>query len=186
MSRLIEEQPELELVAQCSTASEGLKALASGVDLILLDYDLGEQTGFTLLTAARQQGYAGRVLMLTAGMRATQVSRALELGASGVFLKHSPPSALLSSVERVMRGEVWLDQALPEVRATATASPLRLTAREKAVLGGVFQGRASKEIASELGVSEGSVKAVLQQLFAKAGVRTRAQLVRIALENPED
>ena len=54
------------------------------------------------------------------------------------------------------------------------------------MLRGVFAGLANKEIAAQLGISEGYVKAVLQQLFGKTGVRTRAQLVRIALEHRFD
>jgi two-component system nitrate/nitrite response regulator NarL len=54
------------------------------------------------------------------------------------------------------------------------------------VLQYVFEGLANKEIADRLQVSEGSVKATLQQLFSKTGVRTRSQLVRTALENYKD
>ncbi len=57
-----------------------------------------------------------------------------------------------------------------------------LTERERAVLKGVFEGLSNKEIAVKLQISEGSVKAAMQQLFDKTGVRTRSQLVRIALE----
>ena len=57
-----------------------------------------------------------------------------------------------------------------------------LTERERDVLRGVFDGLANKEIADKLGISESSVKAALQQLFQKTGVRTRSQLVRVALE----
>jgi DNA-binding NarL/FixJ family response regulator len=58
----------------------------------------------------------------------------------------------------------------------------KLTEREEQVLRGVFEGMANKQIADRLQVSESSVKATLQQLFQKTGVRTRSQLVRIALE----
>ena len=57
-----------------------------------------------------------------------------------------------------------------------------LSEREREVLRGVFDGLANKEIGSRLGISESSVKAVMQQLFQKTGVRTRSQLVRIVLE----
>ena len=57
-----------------------------------------------------------------------------------------------------------------------------MTARERSVLKAVFEGLTNKEIAANLQISESSVKAVLQQLFDKTGVRTRSQLVRIAIE----
>ena len=60
----------------------------------------------------------------------------------------------------------------------------QLTARQQEVLHGIFDGLTNKEIAMRLGVSEAAVKATLQQLFRKARVRTRVQLVRVAIESP--
>jgi DNA-binding NarL/FixJ family response regulator len=66
-------------------------------------------------------------------------------------------------------------------REEERVSPL-LTEREQQVLRGIFEGLTNKEIGAQLGVTDGAVKATLQQLFQKTGVRTRSQLVRIALE----
>ena len=115
--------------------------------------------------------------------------RLLDNGVSGVFLKHSPPSRLVEAIRKIMAGEVWLDPAVTRsiiAAATGHATDARrsqeLTQREMAVLKGVFEGLTNKEIGALLTLSESSVKAVLQQLFEKTGVRTRSQLVRIALE----
>ena len=67
-------------------------------------------------------------------------------------------------------------------RARNRSTRKLLTQREQQVLQGIFEGLTNKEIATQLGVSEGAVKATLQQLFQKTHVRTRSQLVRIALE----
>ena len=202
LSRLLAEQPGIELRAQCCSVEELRRAfadrdppLSASLDLMLLDFDLGEQTGLEALDAARACGFTGKVLMVTAGMAPSEMVRAFDAGVSGVFLKHSPPGELVSAIHQVVRGEPWPDlatvaqliaserEAPPPARDAAKAGAQPITARERAVLRGVFAGRANKEIAAELELSEGSVKAVLQQLFAKTGVRTRAQLVRIALEN---
>jgi DNA-binding NarL/FixJ family response regulator len=115
--------------------------------------------------------------------------RALEGGVAGIFLKHSPPAQLVEAIEKVMNGEVWLDsKAVRSLIAGAnskseeqrTSQPL--TSRERTVLKSVFEGLTNKEIAALLEISESSVKAALQQLFDKTGVRSRSQLVRIALE----
>jgi DNA-binding NarL/FixJ family response regulator len=89
----------------------------------------------------------------------------------------------------MVAGEPWLDpRAMRSLIAGATGkseeqrSSQVLTSRERFVLHGVFEGLTNKEIAVQLQVSEGSIKAVMQQLFDKTGVRTRSQLVRIALE----
>jgi DNA-binding NarL/FixJ family response regulator len=91
-----------------------------------------------------------------------------------------------------MAGKVWLDQeqlhtALRTEVGTAQDNQARpFTEREQQVLSCVFEGFANKEIAARIGVSESSVKATLQQLFSKTGVRTRSQLVRIVLEQHRD
>lgn len=192
LSRLLAEEPDMEIAAQCSSGDEALGAIASGAapDLVLLDFDLGEQNGFAFLAGARAAGFTGKVLMVTAGMSPSDTVRALEAGASGLFLKHAPPTELVHAIHSVMRGEALLSAtALTRLLEAAKAEEarrapsLQLSGRERAVLRGIFAGLANKEIAAQLSISEGYVKAVLQQLFSKTGVRTRAQLVRIALEH---
>jgi DNA-binding NarL/FixJ family response regulator len=155
---------------------------------VLLDYDLGEERGTHFLAAARGAGYPGKVLLVTAGMTARESSAALHSGAAGIFLKHNSPGTLVKAVRAVMGGEVWVDpkviQSLADrvdQRDDERPSPL-LTEREQQVLHGIFEGLTNKEIGARLDVSDGAVKATLQQLFQKTGVRTRSQLVRIALE----
>src|SRR6202040_4039659 len=79
------------------------------IDLVLLDYDLGEEQGLSFLESARQKNFAGRILMVTAGMSDANTLRALENGAAGIFLKHSPPAQLVEAIHKVMSGEMWLD-----------------------------------------------------------------------------
>lgn len=190
LSRLLEAEADFRVVGSCSSSADALAILqTSCADIILLDYDLGEENASVFLESARKNGFGGRVLMVTAGMSDSGTLRALESGASGVFLKHSPPSQLIDAINRVMAGEMWLDPKAvrslvagaagksDEQRASQPLSP-----RERAVLKAVFEGLTNKEIASRLSISESSVKAALQQLFDKTGVRTRSQLVRIALE----
>ena len=191
LSRLLQAEPDFRIAGSCASATEALSLLdREKVDLVLLDYDLGEEQGSMLLDGARQRGFKGRILMVTAGMSDNLTLRTLESGSSGIFLKHSAPGELVEAIHKVMRGEMWLDsQAVRSLVSAASRRPEEqpeaqpLNAREQAVLRGVFEGLTNKEIASQLQISEGSVKAVLQQLFDKTGVRTRAQLVRIALEN---
>jgi DNA-binding NarL/FixJ family response regulator len=115
------------------------------------------------------------------------VSVARKLGISGIFLKHNPPISLLEAIRAVAGGGSWMD---PKITAAGTgtgaqkasAPAAHLTPREQKVLRSVFEGLTNKEIAYQLGVSQSSVKATLQHLFDKMGVRTRGQLVRIAIE----
>jgi len=198
LGRLLRSEPDFEVIADFHSAPEALAALGRlDVDVILLDHDLGDQDSFDnrdglgFLDALKGSRFTGKVLFVTAGMSDEETRAAFARGAAGIFLKHSSPADLLSAIRRVAAGECWLDpkavqalvsppkpSSLPQERTAGTA----FSAREQAVLDEIFSGLTNKEIAAKLGISEGYVKAVLQQLFAKTGVRTRSQLVRIALE----
>ncbi len=190
LSRLLQTESDFQIVGDCATATEAL-ALAglNEVDIVLLDYDLGEEEGTRFLEQAAGRGFAGRILLVTAGMSDIVMFRALQGGSSGIFLKHSAPGHLVDAIRKVIAGEMWLDPGVTRsviAAATGSSSQKRiakgLTEREQAVLKGVFEGLTNKEVGARLEISESSVKAVLQQLFDKTGVRTRSQLVRIALE----
>jgi DNA-binding NarL/FixJ family response regulator len=189
LARLLEAESGIELAGTFSSAEEALASVASrSVDVVLLDFDLGEGHGLHFLDASRERGYRGKVLMVTAGMSNADTLRALEGGASGVFLKHSPPAELITAIHKVADGQTWLDAGTVQFLVGAaldkskTATATALNKREQEVLKGVFEGLTNKEIAAHLEISVSYVKAVLQQLFDKTGVRSRAQLVRIALE----
>jgi DNA-binding NarL/FixJ family response regulator len=189
LSRLLDAEPDFEMVADCSSVEQAIEILRTrAVDLVLLDYDLGPQRAPDFLERARAMGFAPRVLMVTAGLTALESVQVLNEGASGLFLKHSSPALLAEAIRKVNDGETWVDQrCLREIVHAASQPDSRpaskdFTERERAVLRGVFEGRSNKEIGARLEISESSVKAALQQLFHKTGVRTRSQLVRIALE----
>jgi DNA-binding NarL/FixJ family response regulator len=182
VSRLLETESDFEVVAQSGTPAEALEALAhAAVDVVLLDYDLDAETGTRFISAASAAGYRGKILMVTAGMSEAQCSLAWKLGISGIALKHSSPGRLLEAIRTVVQGGSWNDQEAI-ARARPAARPYGLTPREKQVLRGVLEGLTNREIAQQVGASLSSVKASLQQLFDKTGVRTRSQLVRVAVE----
>lgn len=193
VARLLSAEPDFEVVANCGSSDEALDVLSSEpIDLVLLDFDLGRERGTEFLTRARERGFEGRVLVLTAGLSDSDAAQLIARGAAGIFLKHSSPALLSKSIRTVMEGEAWLDQrylaALLRMRAPREEedSKGRLTEREREVLRGVLEGLANKEIADQVGVSESAIKATLQQLFNKTGARNRSQLVRVALERYQD
>jgi len=189
LSRLVDSEADLEMTGHCATVDKAIDILRQKpIDLVLLDYDLGKENGFQFMTRAREMGFEGRYLIVTAGMSDAQSVEAVRLGVGGIFTKHSSPVSLAQAIRKVMAGETWLDQtsvrALVEAAKSQEATDARrpFTERENQVLQGVFEGFSNKEIGARLDISESSVKAALQQLFHKTGVRTRSQLVRIALE----
>ena len=192
LARLLEAEPDFSLVEHCTSVDEAMRSLSKNqIDVVLLDFDLGLQRGQEFLERVRARGFPGRILIVTAGMSDHDAVEALRLGAAGIFLKHSPTALLVKSIRKVMDGEPWLDSRYLGALMQARDKPnkprsTKFTERETAVLRGVFQGLANKEIADSLKISETSVKAALQQLFEKTGVRTRGQLVRVALEQHRD
>jgi len=189
LGRLLEADTECKIVGACASIEDALKIVArEQIDLVLLDYDLGEKPGTHFLEESKLRGFTGPVLMVTGGMADTVMLRALDNGASGIFLKSSPLAELTQAIHRVMNGEIWIDSGMVKTLLTdarrrgGEARQESLSERERSVLRCVFEGLSNKEIGQRLSISEGSVKAALQQLFARTGVRTRSQLVRIAVE----
>jgi DNA-binding NarL/FixJ family response regulator len=188
VARLLAAEPGFRVVAHCSSVAEGLAALRkTHVDIVLLDFDLGQGDGGEFMRLAKQQGFTGKVLVVTAGVQNEQAADLIRNGISGIFMKHHSAALLIEGIRDVLAGKVWFDRELLQ-EAVGRAGPRqeskedRFTERERQVLSCVFDGLVNKEIAKRIGVSESSVKATLQQLFSKTGVRTRSQLVRITLE----
>jgi DNA-binding NarL/FixJ family response regulator len=189
LRRLLATEPDVESVSECGTPAEALAVLSrTPVDVVLLDFDLGDETGTRFIAQANEAGYKGRILMVTAGMIPLDVAATRNLGASGIFLKHNSPAMLLQAIRHVAGGGEWMDAKAVTSEIASSADPTgqpatgQLTQRELQVLRSVFEGLTNKEIAHKTGASQSSVKATLQRLFEKTGVRTRAQLVRIAIE----
>jgi len=189
LSRLLASEPDFEIVGGCGTSAEALAVLMNElVDIVLLDFDLGGDHTSQFISSARRQGFDGKILMVTAGMSANESSIAIRLGASGIFLKQNSPATLTKAIRMVVGGEAWVDEKIMRLLAAAVdenhdqGSTKVLTTREQQVIRGVFEGLTNKEIASQLDATESAVKSTLQQLFQKTNVRTRSQLVRVALE----
>lgn len=189
--RLLESEPDMH-VSGCSTVAEALDILtAQPSDIVLLDYDLGSERGSDLVAAMKERGIRSRVLVVTAGLTGRQAMDLMQQGVAGIFLKIESPEALIQAIRKVHAGEAWLKQdhlqlLVQNLNEPAQANDKSLSTRERAVLRGVVEGLANKEIAGELQISESSVKAALQQVFNKTGVRTRSQLVRVALDRYRD
>jgi two-component system nitrate/nitrite response regulator NarL len=191
--RLLQAEPGLNVVGHCSTGVEAKRIIKSReIDVVLLDLDLGPERGADLLDEFRAMRFSGRVLLVTADVNDREVPNLIRKGIAGILMKHNSHALLVQGIRDAMKGKVWFEQGLLK-RAMeridterSTPSPAELTRREKEVLSFVFEGLTNKEIGDRLQISESAVKACLQNLFSKTGVRTRSQLVRVALERYRD
>jgi two-component system, NarL family, nitrate/nitrite response regulator NarL len=194
VARLLESEPGFEVVAHCASGAEALQILESSkeIDIVLLDLDLGKETGAGFLDLLRNTRFDGKVLLVTADVNDSEVLSLIRKGISGVFMKHGSPALLIQGIRETVEGKALFGQDLLRRALENREAPAsdqhrsKLTERERKVLSFVFEGLANKQIADRLQISETAVKASLQQLFAKTGVRTRSQLVRVALEQYRD
>jgi two-component system nitrate/nitrite response regulator NarL len=186
--RLLEAEEGFQVAGTTATAREALElAPGASVDILLLDFDLGAECAVEFIAEVRRRGFQGQILIVTAGVSPPESVQLVRAGVAGIFHKHNPPETLCRCIRQIAAGEPWLESKylkplLRSVDASQELSRPAITDRERGVMRGVFQGLANKEIGERLQISESSVKSALQQLFQKMGVRTRSQLVRVALE----
>jgi DNA-binding NarL/FixJ family response regulator len=197
LRRLLESESGVEISGDFATAEDALEALQGDLtfDAALIDYELsehgaGRDNGLDLVRRIRLLRPDARVLMVTAGMGTADLVRAVTELNAGIFLKTEPTVELMLAIQRTAQGERWISSRASLALLSShdlSAVPERqgqelLSARESRVLRGVLEGQSNKEIGAQLGMTESSVKAVLQKLFERTGVRSRSQLVRYAIE----
>jgi DNA-binding NarL/FixJ family response regulator len=194
LAHFLASEHSLSVVGECGTPAEALEILsASPVDVVLLDFAHAMEDSGSVILATRRQGFHGQFLIVADSADAKSSAIAIKLGASGIFLKSEAPHRLVLAIKVVANGGIWLEPRI--VRLLADESVGRfpasnggegyansLTDREQRVLLGILGGLTNRKIGENLGVSESSVKTAVQQLFYRSGVRTRGQLVRVALE----
>ncbi len=184
---------EYEVVGEASSGNETL-SLAEQLrpDLILLDLSMPALGGLDALPVLRQLVPAARILILTMHDDPQYLRQALKQGASGYVLKKAADSELLSAIRTVMQGDVYvhpsmtrilLEDLLPEAQVSNNKNAWdSLSEREQEVLKMVALGHTSAEIASQLSLSTKTVETYRARGMEKLGLRTRAALVKFALQ----
>jgi two-component system, NarL family, response regulator DesR len=182
MAALLDMEPDLTVVAEVGRGDEVLTAVRdNAVDVALLDVEMPGQDG---VAAARELHAAVpgcRVLMVTTFGRAGYLRQAMAAGASGFIVKDTPARQLADAVRRVHAGLRVVDPALAAQSLAHGDSPL--TDRETDVLRSARDGGTVADIARELHLSEGTVRNHLSAAIGKTGARTRAEAVRLAVDN---
>src|SRR5579872_4926564 len=168
LGRLLESEPDLAVSAQCGAEADALDVLTRfPVEMVFLELEPTEEFGFEFIAACRGAGYEGKILVITRGLTASSSLRALQLGASGIFLKVRGLEGLLTAIRRVASGQAWLEPDV--IRLLASGEGHFLTDREQRVLRGVLDGLTNRRIAERMGLPETTVKAAVRKVFQKAG-----------------
>src|SRR5262249_43451616 len=188
---IIQSRPGMTIVGEAGNRDNALKVAASeSPDIILLDLDLGGDSGMALIADLKAAAAESRIIILT-GMRDTETHRqAVLAGAMGIVKKEKAAEVLISAIERGWAGDAWLDPSLVagvlnEMTGSSKArkdDPERekihtLTNREREVIALVGEGIKNKEIASRLFISETTVRHHLTSIFDKLAVADRVELL---------
>jgi two-component system nitrate/nitrite response regulator NarL len=189
LRRLLTTDRQCVVVGHSGNPLQALQDLAElRPDILVLDYDLGGENALGFLSQLKDGGFGGRILIVTAGLPDRAALALIQAGIAGIFHKQDSPEDLQRAILEVSQGRVLIDQQYLKsiVAAAGPQESIRFTERELVTLRYLLQGLANKEVAANLKISESAVKATLQQLFSKTGVRTRSQLVLLAIEKYRD
>jgi two-component system, NarL family, response regulator DesR len=178
LAALLEIEGDIAVIGRARNGKEALHAvLTEKPDIFITDIEMPEMTGLEVAAELRRRRAAARVIIVTTFARAGYLRRALEAGASGYLLKDTRAEELAEAVRRVHRGLRVVD---PELAAEAWVEADPLTDRERQVLRLAGDGLASGDIASQLGLSEGTVRNYLSDAIGKLGAGNRVEAARIA------
>jgi two-component system, NarL family, nitrate/nitrite response regulator NarL len=193
---LIENHPGTKVVAMASTRSEALDIIArEPTDLIILNLELGGNSALSFIPELREAAKDARILVLTGQRDSTTHQKAAQHGAMGVVLKEDAADLLLKAIEKVYKGEAWLDrltlgslifQMSSQEKETVdprTRKIASLTDRERQVIALIAEGLKNRQIADRLFISHVTVTHHLSSIYGKLGVSDRLELVIYAFAN---
>jgi two-component system NarL family response regulator len=179
---LLNIMPEIEVVGQAADGAEAIKLYRSlHPDITLMDLQLPGLSGVETIRRIRNDDAAARFIVLTTFDGDEDIYRALEAGARAYLLKGMTVEELTSAIKAVHAGKTRISPAIAEKLAERMSGPA-LTAREQDVLERIVAGRSNKEIASDLNISEATVKTHINSLLGKLGVGDRTHAATVAIQ----
>jgi len=180
VAKIINQAPDLRVIAEASNGAEAVDAFERyRPDVTLLDLRMPVMEGVEAVRQIRERDPHAKVIVLTTYDTDEDISRALRAGAKAYVLKDISADALIECIHDVLAGKTYLAPAAAAKLAEGLTR-VQLTPRELATLRLLADGKANKEIATELGISERTVKTHLGHLFEKLGVTSRTEAVKIA------
>lgn len=190
---LLEQEADLQIVGEAGDGPETLRKIeALRPDLVLLDLNMPGIGGIQVLRSIKDRWPQVQVLVITMLEDEGLVAEALESGASGYIIKRAIESELLSALEAIRRGDLYVHPSLTRAllqNLQQTAPPLQeagpesLSARELEILQLVAKGFTNRQIAEQLNLSKRTVETHRANVMTKLGLESRVDLVRFAMEN---
>jgi DNA-binding NarL/FixJ family response regulator len=180
VANIINQEADLCVVAEAGNGAEAVDAFERHhPDVTLLDLRMPVMDGVEAVRRIRAREPQARVIVLTTYDTDDEIARALKAGAKAYVLKDIGADGLVSCIRAVLAGKTYLAPAAAAKLAEGVTH-VQLTPRELATLRSMADGKANKEIATELGISERTVKTHLGHLFEKLGVTSRTEAIKVA------
>jgi len=180
VANIIDQEPDLRVVAEAGNGVEALEAWARHrPDVTLLDLRMPVMEGVEVVRRIRAEEPGARIIVLTTYDTDDEISQALRAGAKAYVLKDIGADQLVACIRDVLAGKTYLAPAAAAKLAEGVTR-VQLTPREMTVLVLLADGKANKEIAVALDISERTVKTHLAHLFEKLGVTSRTEAIRVA------
>lgn len=175
---LLKLEPDFEIVADAADGELAWDLVKlHKPDLVVSDIEMPKLTGLELAQRVHDDAGNTRVVIVTTFARAGYLRRALDAGVRGYLLKDSPSAQLADALRQVHRGGRVID---PQLAMAAWTEQDPLTDRERQVLRMAGEGSSSAEIASQLSLSQGTVRNYLSEIISKLGVSNRIEAYRLA------
>jgi two-component system NarL family response regulator len=180
VANIINQESDLHVVAEAGNGVEAIEAFERHhPDVTLLDLRMPVMEGVEVVRQIRGRDPNARVIVLTTYDTDDEISRALKAGAKAYVLKDIAADDLLNCIRNVLAGKTYIAPAAA-AKLAETVTRVQLTPREMATLKLLADGKANKEIANELDISERTVKTHLAHLFEKLSVTSRTEAIKIA------
>ena len=180
VANIINQEPDLWVIAEAGNGVEAIDAYERYLpDVTLLDLRMPIMEGVEAVRRIRERHPAARVIVLTTYDTDEEISRALKAGAKAYVLKDISADDLVNCIRDVLAGKTYIAPAAAAKLAEGVTR-VRLTPREMSTLKLLADGKANKEIATALDISERTVKTHLGHLFEKLGVTSRTEAVKVA------
>lgn len=150
--------------------------------LALLDISMPGASGLDILRRVRVEQLPTLVMLITAGLDIAHLAEGDDLGTDGLILKDAAPDAILACARAVLSGKRWIDPTVTDLLANRPARKRddpagNLTKREQEIAALVARGLRNRDIGRELGITEGTVKMHLHNLYQKLDIESRTELV---------
>ena len=180
VAAILENQTDMTMVGEARDGGEAIERFrALRPDVTLMDLQMPGMNGVDAITAIRSEYPGARIIVLTTYAGDVQAVRALKAGATGYLLKSSLRTELIDAIHDVHRGQRHVHRDIADEIALHVVDEA-LTEREIAVLRLVSVGKANKQVASALGLSEETIKGHLKSIFSKLDVADRTHAVTVA------